>query len=108
MRSHADFGLQPERTSLAWGRTMMALVVSSIFFVRWLPGHGWAALIPVILAMLAALGIYAGQRVRYLRSVDGIREGRFTADAVAVFWTSGAVIALGAVGIGTVLFVPLQ
>ena len=102
-----DSGLQPERTSLAWGRTMTALVGSSLLFLRWVPTYGWFAGTLVAAALAAALGIYVSQRRRYARSVAGISRGRVDADVVAVMSTSLAVFAMGALGIYTVLFLPL-
>lgn len=102
-----DPGLQPERTSLAWGRTMTALVGSSLLFLRWVPAHGWFAGTLVIAALAAALGIYLSQRRRYARSVAGVSLGRVDADVVAVMCTSSAVLAMGGLGIYTVLFLPL-
>ena len=102
-----DPGLQPERTSLAWGRTMTALVGASLLFLRWVPDHGWYAGTLVLAALAAALGIYLSQRHRYDRSVAGVSRGRVHADVVAVLCTSSAVFALGGLGIYTVLFIPL-
>ncbi|WP_028279835.1 DUF202 domain-containing protein [Arthrobacter sp. H5] len=106
-RPHADPGLQPERTSLAWGRTMMAMIVASLLFLRWLPAHGWFTVILVLVALATSLAIYASQRIRYSRGAAGLHTGSGRADVGAVFWTSGAVVALGALGIYTVLFLPL-
>ncbi|NJC21369.1 uncharacterized membrane protein YidH (DUF202 family) [Arthrobacter pigmenti] len=105
--TNRDAGLQPERTSLAWGRTMTALVGASLLFLRWVPAHGWFAGTLVFTALAAALGIYLSQRVRYARSVAGVIRGRLQADVAAVLCTSGAVLALGGLGIYTVLFLPL-
>ncbi len=104
---HRDPGLQPERTSLAWGRTMTALVASSLLFLRWVPSHGWFAGALVLGALAIALGIYASQRIRYARSVQGIARGRVDADVVAVLCTAFAVVALCGFGIFTVLVLPL-
>ena len=102
-----DPGLQPERTSLAWGRTLTALVGSSLLFLRWVPDHGWFAVALVAAALAAAMGIYGSQRRRYARSVAGVSRGQLDADVVAVLCTSLAVAAMGALGIYTVLFLPL-
>lgn len=102
-----DPGLQPERTSLAWGRTMTALVGASLLFLRWVPVHGWFAGGLVLTALAAALGVYVSQRMRYARSVFGISQGRIEADVVAVLCTSTAVVVVAGLGIYTVLFLPL-
>lgn len=102
-----DPGLQPERTALAWGRTLTALVGSSLLFLRWVPGHGLFAVVLVLAALGAALGIYLSQRRRYARGVAGVSRGRVDADVVAVMCTSSAVLAMAAMGIYTVLLLPL-
>lgn len=64
-RMHGDTGLQPERTILAWGRTMMALVAVSAIFLRWLPHHGLPILALFAVAVSAAAAINLTQRRRY-------------------------------------------
>ena len=103
-----DTGLQPERTSLAWGRTLLALVICGVLFVRWVPQYGWFALLLITALLAAALGIYVSQRVRYRRSLKGMSSGVLTADVATVLVTSAVVIAVGAVGIYVVLFQPLH
>ena len=103
-----DTGLQPERTSLAWGRTLLALVICGVLFVRWVPQYGWFALLLITALLAAALGIYVSQRVRYRRSLKGMSSGVLTADVATVLVTSAVVIAVGAVGIYAVLFQPLH
>jgi uncharacterized membrane protein YfcA len=100
---HGDAGLQPERTSLAWGRTMMALVTVSAIFLRWLPHHGLPILALFAVAVTAAAAIYLTQRRRYSTSSHGISHERVNADIGAVLWTASAGIALGALGIAVVL-----
>lgn len=101
-RLHNDSGLQPERTVLAWGRTMMSLFVVSAVFIRWLSYYGWWILALITLAGLAGLGIYASQRRRYRRQSSGIAAERIHADAAAVLWSTAVVLALGGLGIAVV------
>ncbi|MDQ0677000.1 putative membrane protein YfcA [Arthrobacter pascens] len=100
---HGDPGLQPERTTLAWGRTMMALVTVSAIFLRWLPQHGLPILLLFAVAATAAGTIYLTQRRRYRASAQGIARENFDADTTAVLWTAFAGVAMGALGIGVVL-----
>jgi Domain of unknown function (DUF202) len=100
---HGDPGLQPERTTLAWGRTMMALATVSAIFLRWLPHHGFPILLLFAVSAGAALAIYLTQRRRYLASSNGIVHERADADVPAVLWTAFAGVALGALGIAVVL-----
>ena len=102
-----DSGLQPERTALAWGRTMVAMVITSALFLRWFPHYGWFAGVLVGLCLTVALGIYGGQRRRYVVHDVGIRGGRIHADAVAVLWVTGAVLALAVLGMYTIFFLQL-
>ena len=53
-RFHEDPGLQPERTVLSWGRTMLALCTAAAIFLRWLPMQG-----PLVLALFG-VGMVAG------------------------------------------------
>ncbi|WP_026531057.1 DUF202 domain-containing protein [Haematomicrobium sanguinis] len=100
---HRDPGLQPERTILAWGRTLMAMVVVAAIFLRWVPAHGAAALALIPLVLIPVGLVYLTQRRRYLRMDAGIRSERIEADVWAVFATSAAIILTGVLGILVVL-----
>lgn len=102
-RFHEDPGLQPERTVLSWGRTMLALCTVSAVFLRWVPAHGPFVLTLFGVAVCTALGIYATQRRRYRKGSEGISDEKITPDAVAVLVTSCAVMAVGALGLVTVV-----
>jgi len=104
---HQDAGLQPERTSLAWGRTTLAMVVAAAIFLRWMPQHGLFTGVLVVVTLLAALAINLTQKIRYHRAVRGIADETVHADVVAVLFTSLSVVVLGALGIYTVLFLPV-
>jgi len=100
---HGDPGLQPERTSLAWGRTMLALVTASALFLRWLPQHGLPILLLFAVSSATALAIYLTQRRRYSARSRGLSRERLDADITAVLWTAFAGVVLGGLGIGVVL-----
>ncbi|KLU11068.1 MULTISPECIES: DUF202 domain-containing protein [unclassified Kocuria] len=102
-RPHADLGLQPERTTMAWGRTLMSFVVVSAVFLRWLPQHGPFVLVLFGLAVLTAGSIYLTQRPRYARSARGISREESAPEAGAVLATALAVLVLGALGVWVVL-----
>lgn len=101
---YRDPGLQPERTTLAWGRTMLALVTVSAIFLKWLPHHGLPILLPFTIATGAAATIYVTQRRRYSVRTEGIVKESVNADMHAVFWTAFSGVVLGGLGIAVVLF----
>lgn len=96
--SHEDPGLQPERTTLAWARTMMALVTVSAIFLRWLPHHGMPILLLVSVSLAAAAAICLTQRRRYSSSAHGLKEDNIAADIAAVLWTGFMAFILGGLG----------
>lgn len=52
----ADPGLQPERTVLAWGRTLLAIGVIGVSYLRWLPHFGaWTVLLSLLAIGIAAM-----------------------------------------------------
>lgn len=102
-RMHGDAGLQSERTTLAWGRTMMALVTVSAIFLRRLPHHGFPFLALFATAVAAAATIYFTQRRRYSASSHGISQEKVNSEIGAVLWTAFAGITLGILGIAVVL-----
>ncbi|MEE1622558.1 DUF202 domain-containing protein [Zafaria sp. Z1313] len=101
--AHGDPGLQPERTSLAWGRTMLALFLAAGVLLRWLPFYGYGALAPAVVAAAIGAGIYATQKHRYAAATRGIAREALRADAVAVCATGAAVCGLGVLGAVVVL-----
>jgi uncharacterized membrane protein YidH (DUF202 family) len=74
---HADPGLQPERTAMAWTRTAVALAAVSLLFLRWVPQHGGAAAVLAAAGVLAAVALAWTQRRRHPR-----RSAAFAGDAV--------------------------
>jgi len=100
---HGDPGLQPERTALAWGRTVMTLIAASAICLRWLPEQGLFVLTLFALTVATGSVIYLTQRRRYRRSAAGIWAEQLAPDIAAVFWTAGACVVLGALGVWLVL-----
>ncbi|MHB0853209.1 DUF202 domain-containing protein [Stutzerimonas nitrititolerans] len=105
---HADPGLQPERSSLAWGRTLLTLISVSALFLRWMPYHGAFVGTLLSISLLTAGAIWLTQRRRYLRSASGLETGRIRADLASVMWLSTAVCVLGALGLYTVIYLPIH
>lgn len=103
--THEDPGLQPERTVLSWGRTVLALFTAALVFLRWLPHYGPVVLVLVGVAGAVALAIYLTQRRRYSARVLGIAGERFSADVGAIFWLSGSVLLIGVLGLLVLLTV---
>ncbi len=99
---HEDPGLQPERTVMSWGRTLLALFVASMMFLRWYPTEGPLTLVPALLCGVAGLIIHVTQRRRYTLQSHGIRQERVRADVWAVLWMLILVVVLSGVGISAV------
>ena len=105
---HDDPGLQPERTDLAWRRTSFTLVTAACIFLRWVPHYGWFAGTLVTASLMVALGIALTQRRRYHHHASGIGGAVMTANVRATAAIAGSVVVLAALGIYTVLYLPLQ
>ena len=101
--THDDPGLQPERTSLAWGRTLLALVVAAALLLRWLPHHGLAAALPLAAAAVLALGIWLRQGLRYRRGARSVALESSAPDPLEILAISAAVVVLGALSLLTIL-----
>ncbi|EME37226.1 hypothetical protein C884_02140 [Kocuria palustris PEL] len=101
--THDDPGLQPERTSLAWGRTLLALVVAAALLLRWLPPHGLAAVLPLTAAAVLALGIWLRQGLRYRRGARSVALESSAPDPLEILAISAAVVVLGALSLLTIL-----
>ncbi|OMH27734.1 hypothetical protein BKD30_03625 [Tersicoccus phoenicis] len=101
--STADPGLQPERTTLAWSRTLLALLVASSVGLRWLPHYGPGILALPLLTLLSAAVILATARHRHTRSVHGIHRDAVHAAVGPVTALTLVCLALGVVAVVLVL-----
>lgn len=97
VRPHSDLGLQPERTSLAWQRTVLALLVVSAMLFRWIGRYGVIVLPAAAVLVMLATAIFLTQRRRYLRFSAGLRAERLTANVGSVVAVTAAVLICGVV-----------
>lgn len=100
---HKDPGLQPERTNLAWGRTVLAFITAAAICLRWVSHHGPFVLALFALAIGTGTAIYATQRTRYARSSTGITAEQVAADIRGVLGLTAATVILGAAGLYVIL-----
>ena len=105
---HEDPGLQPERTSLAWARTLLTLLSVSALFLRWMPYHGVFVGTLLAVALLTAGIIWLTQQRRYVRSASGLDRGHIQANIASVMGMATAVCALAALGMYTVIHLPIR
>jgi uncharacterized membrane protein YidH (DUF202 family) len=101
--AHGDPGLQPERTVLAWGRTVLALITAAAVCLRWISHHGPFVLTLFAVAALTGTAIYLTQRARYTRGSSGITAGRVTADVRGTLGLAAATVVLGWLGLYVVV-----
>ena len=95
----ADAGLQPERTSLAWTRTALAMMVCSMTLLRW--SDAYPAVVLGAIALLAALGvaIIARNRHIYRDRAHALDRGHSPANTAAVLLTTAMMLVLGGIGL---------
>lgn len=86
---HDDPGLQPERTSLSWTRTILSLTICSLTMLRW--AHAYPAAIYLLIVVIALLGaaLLLTQGRRYAEQNLGLARERVQPNA-------GAILLLGA------------
>lgn len=95
-RGRRDPGLQPERTTLSWGRTMLTLLVVSSLALRWVGVDGVPALIPAALSLVAVTAISLTQRRRYAQQSRGMTAADGEAHLLDVLLLGGAVVLVAA------------
>lgn len=100
---HDDPGLQPERTLLAWRRTLLTLIGVCLLFLRWIPPFGWVALLPVILSLIAGILIQIGLNARYRKSARGMTQERIPPPLREVAVLGCTVMVLSLVGVVAVV-----
>ena len=102
-----DSGLQPERTSLAWQRTSLALGIAALLAARLVAEHAWWAAVAFAAAGITAIvSLLVATRRRYRRvhralsaSPSGaVPSGAFSFLALASVATLIALAAMLAIG----------
>ena len=101
--ANVDEGRQPERALLAWRRTILAMVVCSCFFLRWVPHHRWLAVAPAVLCLLAAGAAWLRLRRSYLRNVTGLQAETIASGITVNLLLAVCVTALCAVELAAIL-----
>lgn len=100
-----DPGLQPERTTLAWVRTGLALAVVSLLLTR-LTGVGSAALAIGLGGMVVGAALVVGQSGRHRRNDVSLRSAHLRPAAGASAGLMVAIVVLAAVAAVLVLSSP--
>nr|ART89981.1 putative membrane protein [uncultured bacterium] len=95
--------LQPERTLLAWRRTLLTLIVVCTIFLRWIPHFGLIALLPIMVSLAASLLIQLALNSRYRKSARGLKNERIPAPLREVVVLGATVMVLSVVGIYAVV-----
>lgn len=81
---HTDPGLQPERTSLAWSRTVVSCCAASAILLRFAGHFGAAVFLLLSVLVVGCAAILVSQRVRYRRHSLGLQRSRVSAQVVPV------------------------
>ena len=93
---------------MAWGRTMLSLAVAGAVFLRWTPHHGWFTATLVAACVVTATAINLTRKPRLHRAINGIRHESIPPCITSIAAVSASVVALAALGIWTVLLLPVQ
>lgn len=92
---HTDPGLQPERTSMSWSRTAVAMLVVSLVMLRWADAFGPFVFVLIALTLGAALYVVLSNRAAYEREAAGLADDHLDPAIRRVLVLSAAVGALG-------------
>ncbi|WP_022872780.1 DUF202 domain-containing protein [Nesterenkonia alba] len=96
---HQDPGVQPERTILAWDRTLLLLVTAAAFSLRWLNYHGVLVMVLFAASLVTAAVLALGQRHRYRSASAGIVAERLNPPVASAVGLTLACLGLGVIGL---------
>ncbi len=94
-----DPGLQPERTTLAWVRTGLAISVVSLLLTRLTSGSGASALAATFGGLVLAAGVVSVQAGRHRRYETRLHSGTLRPAWRAAAALTAATVAMGAVAL---------
>jgi hypothetical protein len=83
-------------------------MVAAAVFLRWMPHHGWFAATLVAASVITALAINLNRKRRFHRAINGIKDEAITPDVASIAAVAASVIVLAALGIVTVLLIPIE
>lgn len=89
---HEDPGLQPERTYLAWQRTILASSVCSLAVIKFVSTFGLVVYLVAAILVGSFLVILLTQRRRYVHAVEYFKTGRVLPAPLSVFLLAGTLV----------------
>lgn len=89
---HHDPGLQPERTSLSWTRTIGSLLICSLTMLRWAFAYPEAIAVQIFVMVLLATALMTTQYRRYRRYDIGLARESLPPNVGPVLLVAAALI----------------
>lgn len=92
---HEDPGLQPERTYLAWQRTILASSVCCLAIIKVISTFGVAVYLLSGILLSSFLVILLTQRRRYVQAVTTFKAGRVAPSPSSVLLLAATLLVFG-------------